>query len=453
MTHWANDAVFYHIYPLGLCDAPRQNDFTAPPQPRLAQLAQWIEHLNALGMTAIYLGPVFESSKHGYDTADYYRVDRRLGDDATLRDMVAQMHAHGIRVILDGGFHHVGRDFWAFRDLIQQGERSAYVTWFSGIDFTRRSPYGDPFAYDGWSGHYSLVKLNLHNPDVRAHLFGAVQHWVEQFGIDGLRLDVADALDLDFQRDLASFCRALDPAFWLMGEVVHGDYRRWANPAILDSVTNYECYKALYSSHNEHNYHEMAYALNRQFGEQGLYRGIPLYAFADNHDVSRVASILHNPAHLYPLYALLFTMPGVPSVYAGSEWGLPGRKEGHDDWVLRPPLRLPEAIERAPYPDLAAAIARFAHLRRHSVALRHGDYKQLYVAQEQFAFARSVAAETDVVALNAASSAASLDFAVPMAGGTFVDMLEPERHFTVRNGRLLIDSLSACSARILVLAA
>ena len=349
------------------------------------------------------------------------------------------MHANGIRVILDGVFHHVGRDFWAFRDVIHQRERSPYVTWFSGMDFTRRSPYGDPFAYDGWSGHYSLVKLNLHNPDVRAHLFGAVQHWVEQFGIDGLRLDVADALDLDFQRDLASFCRALDPTFWLMGEVVHGDYRRWANPAILDSVTNYECYKALYSSHNEHNYHEMAYALNRQFGEQGLYRGIPLYAFADNHDVSRVASILHNPAHLYPLYALLFTMPGVPSVYAGSEWGLPGRKEGHDDWALRPPLRLPEAIERAPYPDLATAIARFARLRRHSVALRHGDYKQLHVAQEQFAFVRSVAAETVVVALNAASSAASLDFAVPMAGGTFVDLLEPERKFTVRNGRLLIE--------------
>jgi cyclomaltodextrinase len=402
MTNWARDAIFYHIYPLGLCGAPRRNDFATPPEPRLAQISGWIEHLCALGVNALYLGPLFESTAHGYDTADYYWVDRRLGDNATLAELVAALHGHGIRVILDGVFNHVGRDFWAFRDLQQQRERSPYRDWFVGVDFSRRSPYGDRFTYAGWHGHYDLVKLNLHHPDVRAHLFGAIREWFQQFAIDGLRLDVADELEPGFLRELASFCHALDPAFWLLGEAIHGDYRRLVNPAALDSATNYECYKGLFSSHNDTNYFEIAYSLNRQFGEQGIYRDLPLYAFADNHDVSRVASRLCNPAHLYPLYVLLFTMPGVPSIYYGSEWGLVGLKQSGDDWPLRPQLAGPGAIQNMPHPDLANTIALLARLRQQSVALRHGAYEQLFVAHEQLAFARHVGDEYVIVMVNAA---------------------------------------------------
>ena len=185
--HWATDAVFYHVYPLGLCGAPARNDFNAPPTPRLKQLAGWIGHWQALGVNALYLGPVFESTAHGYDTADYYHVDRRLGDNATLAELSAALHQNGLRLILDGVFNHVGRDFWAFRDVQQHGAQSAYVDWFQGINFSRHSPYGDAFAYEGWSGHYDLVKLNLNNPAVREHLFQAIALWVRDFGIDGLR--------------------------------------------------------------------------------------------------------------------------------------------------------------------------------------------------------------------------------------------------------------------------
>jgi cyclomaltodextrinase / maltogenic alpha-amylase / neopullulanase len=447
---WARDAFFYHVYPLGLCGAEPRNDFHSAPLPRLDQLRGWIGHLRWLGADALYLGPVFESSAHGYDTADYYHVDRRLGSDDTLAGLTAALRAEGIRVILDGVFHHVGRDFWAFRDLRQNGERSSYRGWFSGVDFGRRSPHGDSFAYDGWEGHFDLVKLNVHHPDVRAHLFGAVRSWVERFGIDGLRLDVAYALDPAFLRDLAAFCRSLRPDFWLMGEAIHGDYRRIAGPGLLDAVTNYECYKGLYSSHNDRNYFEIAHSLNRLFGDGGLYHNLTTYNFADNHDVNRIASVLRNAAHLYPLHLLLFTMPGVPSVYAGSEWGVEGVKSGGDDLPLRPALPSPAAARaHGKHPDLAPSIARFASIRRRSVALRRGTYRQLHVAAEQFAFLREAEGERVVVAVNASAATARLE--IPIAardGEAFEDRLDVGRVAEVRGGRLRVD-VPPCWGRIL----
>lgn len=213
------------MYPLAQCGAEPRNDFTSPPTPRLAELREWSAHLRRLGIDALYLGPVFESSSHGYDTADYHAVDRRLGTDETLAAVTRGFRAAGIRVVLDAVFHHVGRDFWAFRDLLEHGERSPLRGWFSGVDFACRSPFGDPFAYDAWEGHFDLVKLNLRHPNVRAHLFGAVRSWVERWGIDGLRLDVSYALDAGFLRDLVAFCWSLRPDFWLLGEAIHGDYR------------------------------------------------------------------------------------------------------------------------------------------------------------------------------------------------------------------------------------
>ncbi|NDJ76693.1 MAG: alpha-amylase, partial [Chloroflexi bacterium] len=173
-THWATDSVFYHIYPLGLCGAPFENDFSSPAVPRLEMLYGWLDHLDYLGVNAVYLGPLFESTSHGYDTVDYYHVDRRLGTNDTLKHLIADLHRRGIRVILDGVFNHVGRDFWAFYDVRQNLQNSPYCDWFAGLRFDARSPNGDPFTYLPWEHHYQLVKLNLDNPAVRAHLLGAV---------------------------------------------------------------------------------------------------------------------------------------------------------------------------------------------------------------------------------------------------------------------------------------
>jgi len=448
-SDWAQDAVFYHIYPLGFCGAPVRNDFCSAPVHRLDKINEWIPHLHSLGVNALYLGPLFESSVHGYDTVDYYHVDRRLGNDQTLSQLSANLHRNGFRLILDGVFNHVGRDFWAFYDIRQHGQASPYCSWFQGLRFDARSPYGDPFTYEGWYGHYDLVKLNLNNPEVKTHIFEAIRSWVQRFDIDGLRLDVADSLYLGFLQELRLFTQSLRPDFWLMGEVIHGDYRRWVNPATLDSVTNYECYKGLYSSLVDKNFFEIAYSLNRQFGETGLYAGAPLYNFVDNHDVNRVASQLRNPAHLYLLYSLLFTMPGIPSIYYGSEWGLQARRTDNDDSPLRPCLDLASLSSNAPQPHLLSFIARLAGIRHASPALKYGVYRQAYVAHEQFAFVRQSADELIIVAVNAASSPARFEISLPFHAGQAVDLLDPDAHFSVSQGNLTIDSVPPCGARIL----
>jgi glycosidase len=240
-----------------------------------------------------------------------------------------------------------------------------------------------------------------------------VRKWILEFGIDGLRLDAADSIDHAFLQDLARFCRSLKPDFWLMGEVVHGDYRLWANSGELDSVTNYECYKGLYSSHNEHNFFEIAYSLNRQFGEAGIYRHLGLYNFVDNHDVNRVASMLKDDAHLLPLYLLLFCMPGVPSIYYGSEFGILGQKRDGSDAPLRPCLDLYSLNANNPHSNLTQAIHRLSALRQQSTALRRGDYRQIHVESEVVVFCRQTDEDWALVAINASAKEASLSLRIP----------------------------------------
>ncbi len=431
MNHWARDAVFYHLFPLGSTGAPERNDFSGTPSDRLRALRDWLPYLQELGVSALLLGPVLESSAHGYDTADLFTVDRRLGTNADFTAFVAACQGRGLRVVLDAVFHHVGRDFWAFRDVQARGEASPYRDWFF-LDFAGRSPAGDAFSYEGWDGHFDLVKLNTAHSEVRQHLFSAARLWLSEFGVDGLRLDAADVLDLDFQRGLAAVCRSVKTDCWLMGEVVHGDYRNWAGPDKLDATTNYELYKGLYSSHNDRNYFEVVHTLKRQFGEAGIYRDFAPYTFADNHDVPRAASILHDPAHLYPLHILLFTVPGVPSLYYGSEWGVPGQKAPGSDAPLRPPLTPGELGDVGQQPDLYPVVQRLVKLRHELPALRYGDYREQGVASEQLVFSRSWEGETVLVAVNASGEPITVD--VPGQGGSWTDVLNPGETFAGEGG-------------------
>ena len=430
---WAKNAVFYHLFPLGCLDAPPMQPFDEGVVHRLRDLDGWLDHFKELGVDALLLGPVLQSSSHGYDVADYFRIDRRLGDEEDLAAFSHSLHERGMRLVLDAVFHHTGRDFAAFQDVLRNGEASAFRDWYH-LDFSRCSPFGDLFHYEGWAGHYDLAKLNLRNPDVRKHLFDAVDFWIERFDIDGLRLDAADRLDAAFRSELAAHCQATRPGFWLMGEVVHGDYRQWAGPGKLSSTTNYEAYKGLWSSHNDKNYFEIAYTLNRQFGSDGIYSGLDLYAFADNHDVDRVASALAEPAHLYPLCILLLTMPGIPSIYYGSEWGIAGQRTQTSDTALRPAM-FPETMhDTAPHPDLFRVLQNLIAIRRGHEALRSGGYTQLHVASEQFAFVRGRGPDAIVVAVNASDTEAQITLDIP--GATQVaDLLSAGSTFTVSAGR------------------
>ncbi len=385
---WAFESVFYQIYPIGFCGAPRVNDGAL--EHRIGKVADWADYLEGLGVGAVLLNPVFESTSHGYDTRDLLRVDCRLGTAEDLANVVATLHEHGIRVVLDAVFNHVGRGFWAFRDVQERKWDSPYKDWFH-ISFDGDSCYGDGFWYEGWEGHFELVKLNLQNPAVVDYLLESVRRWAEVFGVDGLRLDVAYMLDRDFMRRLHAFTRELKPDFVLIGETLHGDYNQIVNDEMLDSCTNYECYKGLYSSFNSVNMFEIAHSLHRQFGGDPwcIYRGKHLLSFVDNHDVPRLASILTDKSCLRPAYGMLFGMPGIPCVYYGSEWGIAGEKGGPDgDWALRPALNEPVPNE------LTAFITQLAHLRSAddaaARALNYGAYRNVVIQNKQLLFERSV---------------------------------------------------------------
>ncbi|MFP3043382.1 alpha-glucosidase C-terminal domain-containing protein [Treponema primitia] len=434
------DRVFYHIYPLGFCGAPERNDFSCPAGGGLRSITEQIPRLLDLGVNALYLGPVFESTAHGYDTLDYYHVDRRIGNNAALRLLVERFHEAGIAVVLDAVFNHTGRHFFAFKDLQARGSASAYRDWFANIDFSRPSPEGDSFSYEGWHGCYDLVKLNGHNREVRDHLLNAAEYWIKEFDIDGLRLDAADLLLPDFLDELSARSKKLKPGFWLMGEVVAGDYTRWTGGSSgvkpgtrLDSVTNYELYKSLWSSFNDKNFYELSWTLNRQFGPEGSFQRIPLYSFADNHDVNRIASVVKNKTHLFPLYGLLFTLPGIPSVYYGSEYGISGERFPNSDSPLRPAWDSPairKALEDAGANDLERSIAGFIRLRKKSAALREGSFRELSRAHEQYAFMRETGNERILVVVNAAEQRAAIHITPEALGnagrGRWRDLLSGE---------------------------
>jgi cyclomaltodextrinase len=449
MPHWATQSVFYHIYPLGCCGAPPQNDFQSAPQGRLERLYGWMDYWEHLGANALYVGPLFEASTHGYDTADYFTVDRRLGTNETLSQWIQALHQRRMRVILDAVFNHVGRDFWAFKDVQRRGPDSPFCGWFQDLTFGRSNPCGDPFTYATWRGYHHLVKLNVRHPGVKSHLFEAAASWIREFNIDGLRLDTADCIDMGFLRELAAWCRRIRSDFWLLGEVIHGNYCQWVHPGGLDSVTNYEAYKGLFSSHNDRNYFEIAYSLDRQFGPRGLYSNLHLYAFTDNHDVNRLASVLKNPRHLYPAYCLLFTMPGVPSIYYGSEFGLQGRKLPHSDSPLRPEVDLPTLFRNSPQPHLQAVIQKLAWIRRRSPALMNGDYRKLWVRPEELAFQRRSPGEIITVMVNASEKPATMRLSLPELSGSYLeDLLNPGKQFRVENG-VFTTEVDPCWARIL----
>ncbi|MEE0969296.1 MAG: alpha-amylase family glycosyl hydrolase [Clostridia bacterium] len=392
---WFNETVFYHIYPLGFCGAPFSNDGITVP--RIKKVADFADHIARLGCGAVYFGPVFESGTHGYDTHDYGKIDCRLGTNEDFANVCSALREKGIKIIVDGVFNHVGRGFAPFLDVKEKKWNSPYKDWFN-ISFDGNSCYNDGFWYEGWEGHYELVKLNLCNPDVRAYLIENVGKWIDEYGIDGLRLDVAYMLNMDFMRELSAYCKQRRGDFFLLGEMIHGDYNRLM--PCLDSVTNYECYKGLYSSFNSMNMFEIAHSLGRQFGSENwcLYRGRHLASFADNHDVSRIASTLTRKEHLKPLYGLMFAMPGIPFIYYGSEWGAEGCKRDGDT-CLRPSFDAPKQNE------LTEFISKVAKIKNESRVLAYGGFKAVHITNKQLVFEREFEGERLLCAVNADESA------------------------------------------------
>lgn len=390
---WAFKSVFYQIYPLGLCGAPFENDGILTH--RIDRIHSWLPHLKNMGVDAVYFSPVFESDTHGYNTRDYFKIDCRLGTNEDFKNLVKAMHDMGIKVVLDGVFNHVGRGFWAFCDVLEKRWDSPYKDWFN-ISFDGNSNYNDGLWYEGWEGNYDLVKLNLRNEAVVKHLLDAVKFWIDEFDIDGLRLDVAYCLDHDFLRRLRRYTEELKPEFVLIGELLHGDYRQWVNSEMLHSCTNYQCYKGLYSSFNSMNMFEIIHSIQRMFGDEDwcVCRGQHLLNFVDNHDVTRAATVLTNDKHLPLLYGMMFGMPGMPCIYYGSEFGVTGDKSNGDP-SLRPEIKTPQTTE------LTDFIAKLADIFKNSDALINGKFRSVVLQNKHCIFERKTDTERMLVAINA----------------------------------------------------
>jgi len=397
---WYDEAIFYHIYPLGMTGAPKQN-FHKESEHRLNSLIPFIPQIKKLGFNALYIGPLFESVGHGYETTDYKRLDTRLGTNEDLTKFVAECHKQGIRVILDGVFNHTGREFFAFEDIKRHREASRYKDWYCNVNFYGNNQYNDGFSYDNWGGYDLLVKLNQNNPEVREYICDVIRFWVKEFDIDGIRLDAADVLDFGYMQMIRRVANVVKPDFWLMGEVIHGDYIRWVNGDMLHSVTNYHLHKALYSGHNDRNYFEIAHTVKRLY-EMSASRpgGLKLYNFVDNHDVERIYTKLNNKKHFIPVHILLYTLPGIPSVYYGSEFGIEGKKQSGSDDSLRPSISYEQYIDATRENNLINLIARLGEIRLNAKALSYGDYKELLLTNGQYAFARYYEGETVLVAVN-----------------------------------------------------
>ncbi len=437
MSTWYEQAIFYHMYPLGMTGAPKTNIQTEVTD-RFKELDQWIPHIHSLGCNAIYIGPLFESSSHGYDTRDYKLVDRRLGTNESFREFTKLCHENGIKVVVDGVFNHTGREFFAFKDIQEKKWDSPYKDWYKGVNFGWQSPLGDPFGYEAWQGHFELPCLNLYNLQVKDYLFDVIRFWVNEFDIDGIRLDCANILDFNFMKEMRAKTASMKPDFWLMGEVIHGDYGRWVNPEMLHSVTNYELHKSIYSGFNDHNFFEIAHNVRRleAIGRQ-------LYTFLDNHDEDRIASKLKVKEHLYPVYTCLMTLPGIPSIYYGGEWATEGRRTSTCDDDLRPCIlaqKIPELNCK-----LTDFISKLGKIHQENEELHTGKYQELLLTNRQYAYARWGNNSLIITALNNDDNEAILNIPVPIQAREAVDLLNRDDTtsnentvLSIQNGRLEI---------------
>lgn len=380
MADWSEHVIWWHLHPLTFLGAPREAlPEGAPAEPRLRNLEPWLDYLLELGCNGLALGPIFESGTHGYDTVDHYRVDRRLGTEQDLRWLIDECRGRGIRVLLDGVFNHVGRGFARFGD-------PSYQQWFV--------KEGDDWA--NFEGHSQLVLLNHDEPAVAEYVTGVMRHWLD-FGVDGWRLDAAYAVPLPFWKKTAG---AIDGG-WFVGEVIHGDYPAWVEQGGLDSVTQYELWKATWSSLNDLNFFELAWALERH---DTFSKDFAPMTFVGNHDVTRLASTLTEPRHIGLALAVLFTVGGVPSVYAGDEQAFRGikRHEVNGDDEIRPAFPLTPAGLAPDGQSTYRLHQQLIGLRRRHPWLHRAVSRPLHVANKQLAYEVSAGDQRLIVLLNAA---------------------------------------------------
>ena len=406
MSDWVEHVLWWQVYPLGFVGAEPVALGTDETHHRLGQIEAWLDYAVELGASGLALGPVFASESHGYDTVDHLRVDRRLGDESDLDALFKAAHERGLRVLLDGVFNHVGREHPAFRAVLEQGPEAATASWFRLTWPAGPWAPGVRPAYDAFEGHDQLVALNHDEPAVADHVTEVMKHWLAR-GADGWRLDAAYAVPTAFWAGVLARVRAAHPQAYLVGEVIHGDYAEIVRESGMDSVTQYELWKSIWSSLNDRNLFELAWTMERH--NELLDTFVPL-TFVGNHDVTRLASRLEDDRYLAHALVVLFTVAGTPSVYYGDEQAFHGIKEdraGGDD-AVRPAFPATPA-ELAPYGETTYRLHQnLIGLRRRHPWLHTARSTQLHLANQQLVYRVEQAGQQLLVALNLADEPADL---------------------------------------------
>lgn len=454
---WAKRATIYHIYPLGFFGAPKYNDGNKKTINRLKDIRSYYTHLQNLGVDVIQFGPLFESLSHGYNTIDYMRIDRRLGTNNLFKELVEEFHDLNMRVIVDGVFNHVSRDFFSFKDIRVNREKSDYLNWHI-INFTGNNPYNDGFDYQTWEGHYGLVKLNLQERAVRDYLFSIVRYWMSDIGIDGWRLDVAYLVSNDFWREFRKICKGINPDCFLVGELIHGPYTKWVDRDLLDAGTEYQVHKSIWSSINSQNMYELKAVLENSYHPKwGHLKDRVMINFLGNHDTTRIRSILTDDRHLTAAFLILFTLKGIPKIYYGDEIGLRGVKTQHSDTDVRKPMIHPSGCWPSYGKEIFNIITKLNELRKKNHALIYGNLNAIYADNKTgniIAYLRQSSKQTLLVIIN--TNFEVIETIIPLwnvnlENERFRDILNfnNQQEYVVKNNRIIINNLEPCWGKVL----
>ena len=386
MPDWVRHAIWWHVYPLGFVGAFPGDNPPGAGQHRLGRIIEWFDHAIRLGASGVALGPVFASRTHGYDTTDHFRVDPRLGDEGDFDLLVTEARRRGLRILLDGVFNHVGTEFAQYRRAVEDDDPAA-AAWFRGR----------PGRFRTFEGHGDLIALNHRNPVVADYTVEVMRHWLDR-GADGWRLDAAYAVPASFWRQVLPRVRQTHPEAWFVAEVIHGDYCGFINDSGADSLTQYELWKAVWSSLNDGNFHELDWALQRH---NGFLESFVPQTFIGNHDVTRIASRLHRAEHVALAMVILFTTGGVPMVYAGDEFGYEAVKEdraGGDD-AVRPEFGAPPG-ESDPGPQILDLYRFLIGLRRRHPWLHEARTSAVRLDKRCYVYETRCGDDALLVALN-----------------------------------------------------
>jgi cyclomaltodextrinase len=446
---WVQDSIFYQIFPDRFANGDKTND---PPNVQkwgakptiwdfqggdLRGIIRRFDYLLELGINAIYLNPIFQAtSSHRYNASDYYKIDAKLGDMDDFIALLDLAHHNNIRIILDGVFNHCGRGFFAFNDVLENGEHSPYRDWFHIHRFPLDAfTPGDAINYSGWWSHKSLPKFNTANPEVRKYLLGIAKYWIEK-GADGWRLDVPNEINDDgFWSEFRQVVKSVNREAYIFGEIWDVD-PRWANDSHFDGLMNYPIKDALIALLNKREnltqFTEKIDRLLKIYPHENVYS---MYVPLGSHDTERILTALEgNLEKLKLAYLFLFAYPGAPAIYYGDEVGLEGGRD-------------PECRGAFPWDpagwkgDLQLWVKELIGIRKSRTSLRRGDFSKILTKDDKgiFSFTRSIGDERTLVVMNTSAEKQDIQIPVKTLGwqeGQILRSLLDHRPFSVVKGKL-----------------